>query len=165
VYAVDPWLPSDPGRLGVAHTLLTGTEDFLAFMNHVRPYRERLVVLPCRSRDVRWSGPPIAALFIDAIHTYDDVRADVEHFLPWLAPDAQLAFHDYLPERTVFPGVRQYIDEQLLASGEWRWDDFRGCLLTLQRVTDRRQDVVAHNGRCVERARQRILEIAAATGA
>jgi hypothetical protein len=159
VYAVDPWFASDPDALGFEHTRLFGTEDYLAFSRHVAPYRERLSVLCCRSRSVRWDGPPIAALFIDSIHSYDEVRADFEHYLPWLASDARVAFHDFLPERTVFPGVRKFIEEELLASGEWWWDDFRGALLTVQRVRKSKRAVLEHNQRCLRAAQERIREI------
>ncbi len=162
VHAVDPWFASDPDVLGFEHTRLLGTEDYLAFSRHVRPCRDRLSVLCCRGRAVRWDGPPIAALFIDAIHTYDEARADFHHYLPWLAPDARLAFHDYLPERTVFPGIRRFIEEELLASGEWWWDDFRGALLTLLRVRQPKGMVVEHNQCCVRAAQERIGAIARA---
>ncbi len=160
IYAVDPWFPSDPDMLGFEHTRLFGTEDFLAFSRHVQPYRDRLSVLCCRGRSVRWDGPPVAGLFIDSIHSYDEVRADFEHWLPWLAPNARVAFHDFLPERTVFPGVRQFIEEELLAAGEWWWDDFRGAVLTLLRMRKPKPTVIEHNQRCLRAAQQRIRAIA-----
>ncbi|HSQ57653.1 MAG TPA: class I SAM-dependent methyltransferase, partial [Gemmata sp.] len=101
----------------------------------------------------------IDALFIDAIHSYEEVHADFHHYLPFLTKRARVAFHDFLPERTAFPGVRQFIEEELLASGEWRWDDFRGALLTIQRVR-RSRAVIEHNQRCLEAARERIRAIA-----
>jgi glycosyltransferase involved in cell wall biosynthesis/SAM-dependent methyltransferase len=159
VIAVDPWFASDPDQLGYEHTRLHGVEDFLGFCRNVRRLRERLTVHGCRSRRLRWEGPAIGALFIDSIHRYDEVRADFEHFAPFLRPDALLAFHDYLPENPVFPGVKRFIEESLLRSGEWEWDDYRGAFLTLRRRRPSRR-VVEHNWRVLEAARARYAELA-----
>jgi hypothetical protein len=159
VHAVDPWFTSNPDVLGYEHTRLFGIDDYLGFCAHVRAHRDRLTVVATRGRDVAWQGPPIGALFIDAIHTYEEVRADFHHYLPHLAPRARVAFHDFLPERTAFPGVLRFIEAELLASGEWRWDDFRGALLTVERVR-RSRKVIEHNRRCLEAARGRIRDIA-----
>src|SRR5262249_6198827 len=156
VHAVGPWFSSEPEARGPEHTRPFGTEDFLAFSDHVTPYRDRLSVLCCRGRSVRWEGPPIAALFIDAAHRYDEVRADLEHYLPWLAPDARVAFHDFLPGRTTGPGIGRFLEEELLAGGEWHWDDFRGALLTVQRVRKPKRAVVAHNRDCLHAAQLRL---------
>lgn len=158
VFAIDPWFASDPEQLGYEHTRLHGVEDFLDFCRNVRGLRQRLTVHCCRSRSVRWEGPAIGALFIDAIHTYDEVRADFEHFAPFLRPNAFLAFHDYLPDNPVFPGVKRFVEECLLPSGAWRWDDYRGALLTLRRCRPSRR-VVEHNARELADARARYAKL------
>ena len=73
------------------------------------------VVTPIRARslDTRWTDP-IALLFVDGMHDYDNVAADTNHFLPWLGPGARIAFHDY---GTHFPGVRRFVDHLLTGDG------------------------------------------------
>lgn len=159
VVAVDPWRVSDPDALGFEHTRLQGVEDFLAFCRNVQAFRGRLIVHACRSRELRWDGPPIGALFIDSVHRYEEVRADFEHFLPFLRPDALVAFHDYLPENPVFPGVKQFIEEELLTSGAWQWDDYRGAFLTLRRCRRPGRKVVKSNQQALAEARRRYAEV------
>jgi predicted O-methyltransferase YrrM len=64
-----------------------------------------------------WSGPPIGLIFIDGDHRYEAVKADVEAWLPHLAPQAWVCFHDYTKtfgsEITHFPGVEQFVPEFL----------------------------------------------------
>lgn len=63
-------------------------------------------------------------VFIDANHTYDDVRADILAWLPKVKPGGILAGHDYSPE--MFPGVCKAVDELLperrVAGVVWRVD-------------------------------------------
>ncbi len=47
--------------------------------------------------------------YIDAVHTYDAVRFDIENCERILAPGGILAGHDYCPAN--FPGVVQAVDE------------------------------------------------------
>ncbi len=55
-----------------------------------------------------YDGPPPALVFLDAIHTYDETKKDIE----WAkSVDAQIICgHDY--DREKFPGVCQIVDEQ-----------------------------------------------------
>lgn len=41
----------------------------------------------------KWDRP-IALLFVDGGHKYEDVKGDVEHFFPWLVEDGWLVMHD-----------------------------------------------------------------------
>jgi predicted O-methyltransferase YrrM len=62
-----------------------------------------------RSYETPWSAP-IAVLFIDGLHDYENVARDTRHFLSWLGDGGLLAFHDY---GTYFPGVKRFVDELL----------------------------------------------------
>jgi GT2 family glycosyltransferase len=53
---------------------------------------------------------PVALLFIDALHEYEDVRLDYEHFRDQLLEGSIVAFHDYDPD---CPGVMRLVDELL----------------------------------------------------
>lgn len=49
-------------------------------------------------------------IFLDAMHTYEDVRDDIERWLPRIRPGGVFAFHDYGHDH--FPGVKQAVDEK-----------------------------------------------------
>lgn len=48
-------------------------------------------------------------IFLDAMHTYEDVKADIERWYPRLREGGTFAAHDY--GHGDFPGVKQAIDE------------------------------------------------------
>lgn len=52
--------------------------------------------MPLASLDAaaRWPGDPIRLLFIDGDHSYEDTRADFQAWIPYLAPEGLVAFHD-----------------------------------------------------------------------
>lgn len=49
-------------------------------------------------------------IFLDAMHTYEDVKADINRWWPRLVQGGTFAFHDYRHEH--FPGVKQAVDER-----------------------------------------------------
>lgn len=49
-------------------------------------------------------------IFLDAMHTYEDVKADIERWWPRVLPGGLMAFHDYGHDH--FPGVKQAVDER-----------------------------------------------------
>lgn len=49
-------------------------------------------------------------IFLDAMHTYDEVRADIERWWPRVREGGTMAFHDY--HHTDFPGVAQAVEEK-----------------------------------------------------
>lgn len=76
---------------------------------------EHVEVRPQLSSELarEWSRP-IRLLWIDGDHTYEGVKADVDGFVPHLAPGAVVAFHDV--GRSRFPGpTRCFLDEVLLS--------------------------------------------------
>jgi len=50
---------------------------------------------------------PIALLFIDGSHDYEQVKKDYENFSPLVVPGGVIIFHDY----KYFPGVKKLVDE------------------------------------------------------
>ncbi len=82
-----------------------------------------------RSYEVPWQRP-VGLLFLDGLHDEGNVRRDLEHFEPWLAPGALVAFDDYHPD---FPGVGAVIDQRL-ASGGYRELARAGRLVVLERL-------------------------------
>ena len=153
VHAVDPLITSDSDTDG--STIVNSQTDYEKFMGNTDPWKELLVFYRMKSRDVNWTSGPIDLLFIDAFHTYDEVRADFYHFYPYLSDDAVIAFHDYSPYKPVFPGIQKFVDE-LLDSGEWLWEDYRGALISMRRAKSPRE-VMVQNA-YLRGAHQKILE-------
>jgi hypothetical protein len=131
VFTVDPFIASDCDTGG--STIVESEADYQKFLENTRPWQEHLVHFKMKSRDVVWTSGEIDVLFIDAFHTYDEVKADFYHFYPYLSKDARVAFHDYSPYKPVFLGVVKFVDE-LLGSGEWVWEDFRGALISIRKA-------------------------------
>lgn len=48
-------------------------------------------------------------VFLDAMHTYEDVKADIARWYPRVRPGGLMVFHDY--GHGDFPGVKQAVDE------------------------------------------------------
>lgn len=49
-------------------------------------------------------------IFLDAMHDYESVKADIERWWPKLLPGGVFALHDY--GHSDFPGVKQAVDER-----------------------------------------------------
>lgn len=49
-------------------------------------------------------------IFLDAMHTYEDVLADINRWWPRVRTGGVMAFHDYGHDH--FPGVKQAVDEK-----------------------------------------------------
>lgn len=49
-------------------------------------------------------------IFLDAMHTYEDVKADIERWWPRVREGGVMAFHDY--GHWDFPGVEQAVNER-----------------------------------------------------
>lgn len=62
-----------------------------------------------------WAGAPVGLLFIDGDHSEEGCQADLDAWLPHVAPGGWVAFHDYGKPR--FPGVTTVVDRWLAATG------------------------------------------------
>lgn len=91
----------------------------------------RLVHTASPAAAASWEGGPIGMLFVDGDHSRPAVEADLEAWLPLMAPGAVVAFHDYLIADgwgdTRWAGVRQAVDAAVEA----------GRLPTLHQVVER----------------------------
>lgn len=68
----------------------------------------RMSSLEAARRWYRDGGKKIDILFLDAGHTYEELKADIEAWKPHMAPDGLMMGHDYRDE---FPGVKQAVNE------------------------------------------------------
>jgi hypothetical protein len=112
VWAVDP----HDGVVGSADQGLHHTGPTLENFkqNIARAGLEEYVeTVQAKASTVAWSEP-ICFLLIDGLHDYASVSCDFEHFEPFLADSALVAFHDYAD---YFPGVRAFVDELVASRG------------------------------------------------
>jgi tetratricopeptide (TPR) repeat protein/GT2 family glycosyltransferase len=90
---------------------------------------QHVTVIRNCSTAVTWDKP-IAFLYIDGLHDYENVRADYLHFKDSVIADGLLAFHDYID---YCPGVQQYVDE-VLQTGDFQFVAQRERMILLQKT-------------------------------
>ncbi|MFD9477517.1 MULTISPECIES: class I SAM-dependent methyltransferase [Streptomyces] len=113
VIAVDPFLggTGDPGSQNEEGSI--STVPFFRHNVNRLGFGDRVIAEQGTATEAgkNWSHGPIRLLFIDGLHTYEGVHADLTAFMPYLAEDAVVVFDDYFPPE--FPGVRRAVDEFL----------------------------------------------------
>jgi len=105
VYAVDRWKWDEDTE---GFECLTGIEVYQIFLRNMRRFNN-VVPIRATSRDASRSFPDKVAdmVFIDATHTYEEVRQDIRLWLP--KARRLICGHDYCAE--TYPGVIQAVDE------------------------------------------------------
>jgi predicted O-methyltransferase YrrM len=114
VYGVDHWHGS-PNERATHHRAVvtaTGRAGVMAAARHnLAPYiaagRCVLVEAEANVAAARFAVHPIDMLFIDATHTYEGVRGNLEAYMPYLAYQALVCGHDLKAE---FPGVGRAVE-------------------------------------------------------
>lgn len=103
VTAVDTWKGSDGDVTGLA----AGVQDvFAEFKKNVGHY-QNLRICKGASTEIALFAPDADMVFIDASHSYEDCKADIEAWLPKCRKI--MCGHDYAPE---FPGVIRAVTEK-----------------------------------------------------
>lgn len=129
LYCVDTWAGT-PARNGADSTTVIAAaispdKVYATFLKNVRG---RLFaggrggsgygcgITPCRGTSEFWAKNwphQVAAIFIDADHSYEGVKADLKGWWPHVRPGGLFCGHDY----HLFPGVKQAVDEWVAAQG------------------------------------------------
>lgn len=120
VHAIDPW---DDAALPLLHA---GSRDFnpahrwhfgmaqveRTFDELLPLYRERLTKLKGYDTDFvgDYEDGSLDAVYLDAVHTYDETLKAIRRWRPKLKPGGLLCGHDYAES---FPGVVQAVQESL----------------------------------------------------
>jgi SAM-dependent methyltransferase len=90
---------------------------YVTFLNNMKPLENYYSHLKTTSLEAveRFEDNSLDFVFIDASHEYEDVKNDINAWLPKVKPGGILAGHDYYPEGTDdwFPGVKRAVNESL----------------------------------------------------
>jgi predicted O-methyltransferase YrrM len=121
----------DPLVLGTAPTgTWQVTGEHVTVFKRVLASHANVTWRRMRSTDCPEPAKPIGLLLIDGEHDHPAPREDYEHFEPWLAPGAIVAFHDY----RVCRGVTETADA-LVEAGR-----IERVRLRVARIVPRRRD-------------------------
>jgi predicted O-methyltransferase YrrM len=106
VYCVDTFRAATDGQ--------RQTEEFTTYPDFLAAVKRFTNVEHCvgTSETAAKSMPPdktFGMIFLDAMHTKEDVKADIMRWWPRLRPGGLMVFHDYAHKD--FPGVKQAVDE------------------------------------------------------
>lgn len=121
-YAIDPH---------DGYHLAPNRNSYQALYDNLRAHQlhDQVEIIRERSTQVIWDKP-IALLFVDGLHDYENVRADYLHFRDAIVPDGLAAFHDYVD---YCPGVQRFVGE-LLAGNELQFVAQRERLILFQKL-------------------------------
>lgn len=87
-----------------------------------------------------WSGGAIGLLIVDADHTYEGVKRDLQAWAQFVAHGGYIFLHDYDARGTLFehqeqyPGVMQAVDELLIPDPQWNVEILVGTAIVFKHV-------------------------------
>lgn len=98
----------------------------------VAEVNDRIVLHPCRSdRAAKYFTDEIDFLFIDATHTADAVKQDIDLWSPQLKVGGYIAFHDYHESH---PGMIEAIDEKIKNNPDYEGSLWSGCVFVAKKL-------------------------------
>lgn len=91
-------------------------EKFVNTMNRMKSYDERFRLIRKFSDDAigDFEDESLDFIFIDGLHTYDQVKKDMENFYPKLKKGGLFSGHDYFNIKEVRDAVREFAIQQEL---------------------------------------------------
>lgn len=107
-YAIDPWSTNK----GYTHwTMANHRRGEQLFARHTVHWPDKVVKMKTYSAEAVTQFEPnsLDLVFIDADHSYESCREDIELWLPKIKVSGIISGHDY--HHPMFPGVTQAVDE------------------------------------------------------
>jgi predicted O-methyltransferase YrrM len=109
IHCVDNWMGS-PSDVTSAMAVRYGRKEVIqTFLKNTHGTSIRALVGDSKLAAAEWKEPA-DLVFIDAEHTYEALKSDIEAWWPHLKDGGVMAFHDYHDAQ--FPGVTRAIDER-----------------------------------------------------
>jgi hypothetical protein len=125
VYAIDPWL--DPATVYDKEVADKMTPDWI-YSTFLKNMEGLPNVIPMRTTSLEAAKAlgrnVFDMVFIDALHEYEPVRADILAWLPLISKGGILCGHDYAPGYPWGVGVIKAVDELLphrILEAGWLW--------------------------------------------
>lgn len=108
IYIIDTW-KGTPGELTTAHSLATVKDIFLDFMENMKVHEGKFTAIRSLSVEAAklFENSSVDFIFIDADHSYQAVRSDIETWQPKLTDTGIIAGHDYT---SGWDGVRKAVN-------------------------------------------------------
>lgn len=118
-------------------------DAFAKFCRRINQYDPGGLVVPCKQETAEAGQAlsqqiqkPVGLLFIDAEHTYDAVRRDFRAWLPHVALDGVICFHDYAEKSPGDDGVTSFVDHLQAVDQPWRITEIVYSMAVLRRLRD-----------------------------
>ena len=113
LYCVDTWEGSVEHQNGAVKESLSSL--YQTFIDNMKPVEEYYIPLKLSSEiaSKKFKDKSLDFVFLDGSHEYEDVKLDIQNWLPKIKPGGILAGHDYyFDPHTWFPGVKKAVDEE-----------------------------------------------------
>lgn len=122
LYCIDTWngTPNEKSDTNTFHAtadLLDGDYVYNHFMSNMFEYIQKGKVIPIRMHSehaaslLKNKNVIADMIFIDAGHTYEDVKKDIISWMPLLRSNGILCGHDYHVDGVAWPGVHRAVHE------------------------------------------------------
>lgn len=118
LYLVDPWLAYKGYREHVSQDKLDG------FLEETKLRVPTATIIRKFSLDAAkdFADNSLDFVYLDANHSYEHIKADIQAWLPKVKTGGILAGHDYVNRKNVNFGVKQAVQELLPNVTIWRGD-------------------------------------------
>jgi hypothetical protein len=107
VTAVDNWTGHDPSSNGILESTVAEEDVFGIFVDNTQDYKNLDIIKGNSAESVERFDGMVDMVFIDAEHTYEGCKGDLEAWLPKVRKI--IAFHDFTPS---WPGVMKAVNEK-----------------------------------------------------
>lgn len=94
---------------GTTYHRFTDNLEKAGVFDHVEP-----LVATSLEAAADWDGRPVRLLFIDGDHSYEAAKADLDAWLPYVAPGGYVVFDDVIDS---FPGVQRVVADATGTAG------------------------------------------------
>lgn len=113
IWCIDTWRGEGCKPVsGQKHKYLSTEKDFYVFLDYIWDLLDRIVILKMSTQEAAGLLPHdcFDMVFIDAGHSYEEVKYDILHYAPLVRPGGLLCGHDY---RRI-TSVARAVDELML---------------------------------------------------